>query len=241
MTNQEMKIAFVTGGTGGIGEAVIRELADTGKWRIVTAVRRHDDAKKMYEGLPVDVVQIADLGDQKLVNGMVKGFREKEIIFDAVLLTAGSFEWDNDMRQGEKMKSADQVAKDLYHANFLTKETIWNAFDEYYKDILKNIKTGIVGSHAATFAPENPLRVNAETGYKQEGYFFSMEPVSVNTKWLAEKNIYKNVFLYEAPLIDTPMARRQFTKETVGKDPDWRFVTSPKQAGHTLLAGTGLL
>ena len=72
MTNQEKKIALVTGGTGGIGEAVIRELRDTEMYRIIVPVRRYDDAKKIYEGLPdVEIVQIADLSDQKLVNEMI--------------------------------------------------------------------------------------------------------------------------------------------------------------------------
>ncbi len=246
MTNQEKKIALVTGGTGGIGEAVIRELVETEKWRIITPVRKYDDARKKYEGLAdVEIVQIADLGNQKLVNEMMKGFQEKGIGFDALLQTAGSFEWDNDKRKmnqpGVIMKSAEQVESDLNHANFRTKETIWIASLEYFKDSLKNISIGVVGSHAATFAEDNPLRINVETGYKQEGYVLSMQLVSSNTKRLAEENIYKNVYLYEAPLIDTPMAHREFTKETVGKDPDWRFVKSPKQAAHELLVGTGLL
>lgn len=238
----EKKIALVTGGNGGIGEAVIRELSKTGEWKIIAPVRKYEETKILFAGLvDVEVLQVSDLGDQDVVNAMFRNFRDKNIMFNSIILTAGAFGWDNDKRKGAEMKSAEQVKADLYHANVKTKLTIWKALGEIYGDHLANTMMGVVSSQAAQFKEDDPLRLNLTTGFKEEGYVLSMKEVSDETTSMIESGLYKNIFLYEAPLIDTLMAQREFTLETVGVEIDWNTVMKPKEAGAILLAGTGLI
>lgn len=234
---QNNKTAFLTGGSGGIGQCVAEELLQD-NWQVIMAVRKYDEMVKKYAGRNVEVIACADLGNFELVNGIFRDLRTRNVVIDELYLTAGAFEWDNDMRLGDKMKPAEQVARELLHANLTTKETVWIALQEHYKDSLKAMLMGVVGSHAATFAEDDFRRINVETGFKEEGYILSMVPVSTTTRRLLP--LFKGGYLYEAPLIDTEMARKQFNKTTIGHDPDWATVLKPRDAAKFLIQNTRL-
>jgi NAD(P)-dependent dehydrogenase (short-subunit alcohol dehydrogenase family) len=237
---ENTKTAFVTGATGGIGEAVVRRFVSLG-YRVIAPVRKLEEAKSKYEGMPVDLFLCADLGDQGLVNELFTTLKIQNVSLDVVALTAGAFAWDNDKRKGDKMKSVEQVAKDLYHANVATKDTIVTALVDFYKESLSSIDLVVVSSQAATFSENDPKRLNEKTGFKEEGYIHSMQIVSGTAKSLKQRNIFKSVFLYEPGLIDTPLAREAFSLETIGEELDWEVIMKPDEAATTMLTEAGLI
>ncbi len=96
--------------------------------------------------------------------------------------------------------------------------------------LLKNTEVILISSHAAHFDIDHSWRKN------EEGYVIAMSEASaLGTKWQAS-GIFKRFILEEPGLIDTLMARTEFTKETIGEDPDWDTIMKPREYAETVLS-----
>ncbi len=214
------KIALITGVTGGIGGAFAKVLE-----------------KKSYDlFLPVrNIAKITGLHGKFFAKEINMENEESFITFlkeiknvrdhiDLIVLSAGRFAWDKDFESEEK--AIAELSKD----NFLTKKVALNAFKQVFEKSLKETVLIIISSHAAHFDENHPFRKG------EEGYVRSMMKVSELAKDLQEQNIFKQVILEEPGRIGTESAKKSFTSETIGEDPDWQKELSPEDYVENVLS-----
>lgn len=227
---KKQKIALVTGGTGGIGGEFVRFLVGLGYF-VFTPVRARSEqnAFDLWGDNMHVTFEVCDLESEEGVFKYIEKMAKEGITFDLVVLAAGRFKWDNEFEGVTEKERQKNSISALNKDNFLTKVTVIHALKKVYEEKLKNTDIWIVSSQAAKFEEDNPLRLNEETGYTQEGYFFSMESTSSFAKRSAIVGLFNRVVLLEPDLIDTPGARKEFNKKTIGHDPDWDKIQKPKE------------
>lgn len=234
----ETKKVLVGGATGSAGFAIAQEYLKRG-YDIYAMVRDIKKAKEMFKvdgkrDLRVYLYDGFDLEDSSSVNQFISTMSAVDVYFDAVVLAAGSFEWDNDKRI-ENPKTAEQVANDLMNANFKTKVAVVDSFKKLPRKLSKKTKVGLIGSHAANFTEDDPRRLNLKTGYKEEGYIASMQAVAKLAKDLQKEGIFAGVYLFEPGLLNNPLGHNQFNKETIGEDPNWDELPTPEDFAYEVV------
>lgn len=233
-------IDIVVGATGGIGEEFTKILAREAVRPVICLVRRLEDARKLFADFPtVEPVYCADLTDQEVVDACISDLASKGYVPVRVFLAAGSFKWDNDSRK-QNYPSVAEIADMLDKANFMTKDTVQKALKKVFPTDIKGMTVLFLGSQAANFAEDDERRVNRTTGFKEEGYVISMQKVARLAHTLQEQvgkeDGFGRVILEEPGLIDTPMAREEFTPETIGNQIDWSTVVSPENYAKLVFA-----
>jgi NAD(P)-dependent dehydrogenase (short-subunit alcohol dehydrogenase family) len=223
---EKQKIALVTGVTGGIGGAFAKFLIGLG-YLIFAPVRNEAKALEIFGDNPSVTFEECDLENDEAVLKYIQNVAKEGIVFDLVILAAGQFKWDNEFI-GADMEEKEKNAKDeLTKANLLTKATFIYALQTVYNDRLHETEIWLISSQAADFAENDPKRLNVETGYKQEGYIYNMYKIAYELgPKLTEQGMYKRVVVLKPDLIDTPGARKEFSKKTIGFDPDWPNIQS---------------
>ncbi|HRH30502.1 MAG TPA: NAD-dependent epimerase/dehydratase family protein [Candidatus Paceibacterota bacterium] len=234
----ETKKVLVGGATGSAGFAIAQEYLKRG-YDIYAMVRDIKKAEEMFKvdgkrDLRVYLYDGFDLEDSNSVNVFISNMSDVDVYFDAVDLAAGSFEWDND-RRIENPKTAEQVANYLMNANFKTKVSVIESLKKLPKNINKKTKVGLIGSHAANFAEDDPRRLNLKTGYKEEGYIASMQAVAKLAKDLQKEGIFAGVYLFEPGLINSPLAHKQFNEITIGENPPWDELPTPEDFAYEVV------
>lgn len=239
----ETKKVLVGGATGSAGYAIAQEFLKQG-FEVYAMVRDIKRAEEMFmvdgkRDLRVYLYDGFDLEDSESVNQFISTMPAIDIYFDEVVLAAGSFEWDNDKRI-ENPKSKEQVAIDLKNSNFQTKVAVVDSLKKLPKNLNKKTKIGLVGSHAANFAEDDPRRLNLKTGYKEEGYIASMKAVAKLARDLQEEGIFEEVYLFEPGLINNPLAHKQFNEITIGENPPWDEIQTPEDFAYEVITTMGL-
>lgn len=239
----ETKKVLVGGATGSAGFAIAQECLKQG-FEVYALVRDIKRAEEMFmvdgkRDLRVYLYDGFDLEDSESVNQFISTMSSVDVYFDAVVLAAGSFEWDNDKRI-ENPKTAEQVANDLMNANFKTKVAVIKSLKKLPKSSNKKTKVGLVGSHAANFSEDDPKRLNVKTGYKEEGYIASMKAVAKLARDLQEEGIFDEIYLFEPGLINSPLAHKQFNEITIGENPPWDEIQTPEDFAYEVITTMGL-
>lgn len=231
----EKKYALVTGTTGGIGGALADLLLECG-YEVLAPVRSVDKAKE-YFGDKIGVhIEKVDLESQESVNEYLKSLLSRKMIPCLSMLTAGTFKWDSSYGFPSKEENEQKSIIELKKINCGTKETFVNGFRQIFpQEMLLTMDLLLVGSQAANFSESDFRRRN------EEGYVQSMKAVKALGIWTESLGIFKSVSIDEPGLIDTPMARQEFNKDTIGEDPDWSKVVSPENNAAVVLAKIGYL
>lgn len=223
------KTIFVTGASGGIGGAVALLFQKNG-WNVHVFLRSLD--KEETKGLIALPHVFAHKSNPEYKDEMVVAFSElakKDIIPSIVFHSAGTFLWD-DGYPGPKLPF-DEVKDMLFRSNVQTKVSTVEALREVYHAHLLGIQQFFVGSHASSFAPDGPERTGK---YTEEAYVEPMQKVAQYGKTLTEEKQWGDITVLEPGLIDTHMARKAFTLERIGREPDWAHAPSPESYADTI-------
>ena len=229
-----MKIGVITGGTGGIGgEGFATVLSPTST--LFLPVRKIDSPEALaLRNLKNTHVSECNVEDKEATLRYFQELSIKAPRLDFVILAAGTFKWDKNFPGATQAEREQQAIEFLTRVNLYTKETVVEALRKAYGEKLKNTILIIVISHAARFGVDHPWRKG------EEGYVQAMAKVLLFGEKLKEEGIFKEVILLEPGLVDTPMARAEFTKETIGEDPDWGTVPKPLEYTTSVLNETEL-
>lgn len=217
------KTIFITGASGGVGGAIARLFQSNG-WNIHVFLRSLGK-KETQELMHLSNV-FAHESNPENKDEMVSTFQtllQRGIIPSIVFHSAGTFMWD-DGYPGSQIP-LDEVKDILFRSNVQTKISTVEALREVYFDHLLDIEQFFVGSHAANFALDGPERTGK---YTEEAYVEAMQKVAQYGKALIEEKQWGDITVLEPGLIDTHMARKAFTLERIGREPDWSHAPSPE-------------
>jgi dihydroflavonol-4-reductase len=92
------RTAFVTGGTGLLGNNLVRALLDRGV-AVRALVRSPEKAKAQFAGLDVEVI----CGDLRNIHGFAESLREQDVVFHTAAYYRESFQGGNHLRQLNKI------------------------------------------------------------------------------------------------------------------------------------------
>ena len=221
-----MRYALVTGASSGIGRAIAVALAQDGYFVFLVARNeaRLQETLEAVGGEQHGAIMITDVTDPCSIQRLGAQVHARTKRLDILVNAAGMFMWDNNPNGDGK----EAVIARLELVNFISKVMMCHMFS------LALYNTGgggvivNVSSQAANFADDDPRMEN------EHGYVFSMRQVSKWHKGLLTHSIAYyggkvKLVLLEPGLIDTPLARANFTAETIGEDPDWSQVPTPEQ------------
>ncbi len=207
------KTGIITGASGGIGGAFAKYFLEK-NYKIYAPVRDTLRVSKNIAGHQLLRSFKADITSKK---AMCEALKKTKSIPTVVVLSAGTFAWDTEFPNQAK------AIKQLTAINTTSKKTFVTALVKTYGKKLDETTLIMMGSHARTFLKSDPRRKN------EEGYVQSMLGLYYFGKELRKKKIFKEVIVFEPGLIDTPLARKKFTKETIGETPNWKEVPTPRQ------------
>ena len=219
------KIALITGATGGIGGAFAKVLEQKG-YELVLPVRNISKITNLTNNFFAKEI---DMQNEQSFISFLQEVKNVRSHIDLVVLAAGRFAWDNEFENEESAIS------ELEKANFQTKVVAIQALKNVFGDSLKQTDIVIISSHAVHFDESHPFRKG------EEGYVRSMIKASEIAKDLQRQGIFKQVFLEEPGRIGTESAKRSFTVETIGQDPDWQQEISPEDYAKSVLIKTAFL
>lgn len=218
-----MKNVIITGASGGIGGAVTKRFIDHG-WHVHLLLRSFESPViQSLMKLPNVSVYKSDPENNEITATTIQTIKNDGFDIDFVFHSAGTFLWDDGYPK--QSRSFLEVKDILFKANVQTKTSVVKAIESAYKDSLRDIEQGFIGSHAANFAPDGPERTGR---YPEEAYVGSMSLVQGIAKSLLASGKYKNIFLFEPGLVNTGL-NEAFTEDRVESKIDWDTVTKPEQ------------
>lgn len=148
------KVAFVAGGTGGIGEAIVAALIHR-EYRVYVPARNDDQAKRLQEfvGPDADVhVLTGDLSVAPDVDAMRDTIVEREGHVDAVVVSVGSYYYGHRMHR-MPMSDWDRVVCD----NLTTHFNLQRAFVDRLREQNKGVYIVLNGPEADTIHPDEQV------------------------------------------------------------------------------------
>ncbi len=219
----QQKFALVTGASSGIGKAIAIALAKEGYYVFLGGrnVERLQESLEAIGGENHGEYFTGDLTDPIALSKINDTVTAKTNTLHVLVNAAGMFRWDDSFGGGD-----GEAIDRLSDVNFNTKVALWNALKPL---VISAGQDGVViniSSQAANFTKDDPRRKN------EEGYVTSMRMVSDWSAGPLTEEVKKagtHIILLEPGLIDTPLARKNFTAETIGEDPDWAQVPTPEQ------------
>ena len=206
-----MKTAIVVGATGEIGGAIASLLVEK-DFHVICFGRDKTKLSSLKKDLGENVSTFSvDLRDTENLEMMISDIKLQYKKIDLVVGAAGFFEWDN-----ESPSLLSAISK-ISEANFDSKARFYDSFKEVFKP--KGVVFKFVGSH---IADEKLFSDSDIEKFGEVAYAYAMKNLR---KWVAQKkreDIDNTILISEPGLIDTAMARRKFTKERLGYEPDWQ-------------------
>lgn len=199
------KIFFISGGSGGIGSELTKQLSKAGH-TIHLAVRNVEKTEKIFEGFKNIHIELRDLENYEDMTEYFLLKSQEGIRFDFVIMLAGDLRKDSDKMFAGETKEEKQTNSIIYHelANVRTAETVVFGLKKAFEESLKDTVLIGVSSWAAHFAVDNPYRID------EEGYVRSKARLSyLLGEWKLE-NIFKDIICEEPALIRSPMTEREF-------------------------------
>ncbi len=224
---KKTNIILITGATGNLGGAVARQFSEHG-WRVIAPVRKLKDNPKAVALLQLPGLHVTECNveDEKAVQQFIHTLAHAQDFPDAVFQAAGVFLWDDGYPASQQFASPQAVEDFLIRANCVTKENINQALVAAMPDKAKLMMNVMIGSHASTWAADDPRRNGVFT---EEGYVHSMQRVEDHGAQM--KKHFGHLQVLHTPLINAPETRRAFSPE---RAPDitsemWEEAPTPKE------------